>query len=62
MKYSKQRIREIRRGIEVGEYITDEQEELLHHFGIPIPDLPSDKRVMIVQNKLDGILRRKKRS
>lgn len=58
MKYTKPKIREIRKGIAEGEIITPEQESLLRHFGVKDPGGPSNKRVTFIQNQIDGILRK----
>lgn len=61
MNYTKPIIKQLRKGIRVGEIMTPEQEELLEYYAIPLPDLPSFEKVRFVQNKIDVILRAKSR-
>lgn len=58
MKYTKQIVREIRKGIVKGELITEEQEEMIHHFGIGPADGILPGKAWLLQPKIDGILRK----
>lgn len=64
MKWTKQRIRDIRSSIIEGEYMTDEQLEMLNDFNIEIPEvsrrLTRRERIKRIQDKIDGVLRSKK--
>ena len=58
MKYTKSIIRDLRKGIVMGELITKAQEEMLAHFNILIPNVEGPSKTRIVHNKIDAVLRR----
>lgn len=63
-RYTKQKIRDIRKGIQLGELITDEQEEFIKYFGIVVPTVAArelggmtpERRILFIQSTIDRIL------
>lgn len=63
-RYTKQKIRDLRKGIQLGELITDEQEEFIKYFGIPVSTVAArelggmtpERRILFIQSTIDRIL------
>jgi len=58
LTYTAAKIKKIKKGIVAGEPVTPEQEQLLQHFEILIPEVEGDIRVLYVNRKLDVLIKR----